>query len=136
MKKDNPVVLFDGVCNLCNGAVQFIVERDLQSQFSFASLQSKKGQELLKGHKIDSSLNSMVLIEGARVYFKSTAALRVVRRLKFPWSLSSLLIALPPFVRDFLYDIIAANRYRWFGKRELCMIPTPGLRERFLDQVY
>ena len=131
---DHPVILFDGVCNLCNGAVQFIIKRDSDAVFRFASLQSDAGQEVLKRHDLPTEdFNTMVLVEGDAIFTKSTAALRILRRLGGVWRLAYGFIVLPRVVRDSAYGLIARNRYSWFGKREECMIPTPDLRSRFLE---
>ena len=133
MKSDQPVVLFDGVCNLCNGAVNFIIDRDRQQQFCFASLQSEVGESLLEQHQLPPEyLRSLVLVENNRVYTKSTAALRIARRLDGAWPLCYVFIVLPPVIRDYLYNIVARNRYRWFGKSESCRYPTADERQRFL----
>ncbi|MEM7232796.1 MAG: thiol-disulfide oxidoreductase DCC family protein [Planctomycetota bacterium] len=129
----HPVLLFDGVCNLCAGSVQWVIKRDKDCVIRFASLQSKLGQELLHAAGIDEHLDSMVFFEGDRVSLRSTAALRMLKRLPFPWKLGYPFIIVPPFLRDAIYSFIAKRRYRWFGKTETCMIPTPQLRERFLD---
>ena len=128
-----PVILFDGVCNLCNGFVQFIIERDPRAQFRFASLQSAAAAALLNGHLSTGPIpDSVVLVEGDRIYTQSTAALRVARGLGFPWSLSYAFIVVPKPLRDAAYAWVARNRYQWFGKRDVCMVPTPELRSRFL----
>ncbi len=130
------VVLFDGVCNFCNGAVNFIIDRDPRAQFRFAALQSDIAAELLKQRGLvpDSSESSgtILLVEGDRVYHHSTAGLRIARRLRFPWMLSYAFIAVPRPLRDLVYRFIARNRYRWFGKSDACRLPTPELRGRFL----
>jgi len=127
-------VLFDGVCNLCNGSVLFIVARDPEAYFRFAPLQSETGRRLLvESGLIDSPSDSIVLIQDGQGFTRSRAALEIVRRLRFPWSLFYALILIPPFLRDKGYDLIARNRYRWFGKRDVCMTPTPELRSRFLE---
>ena len=129
------IVLFDGVCNLCSGAVRFIVERDARGHFKFASLQSDAGKRLMLEHGLEvpeGDPSSIVLIEGGRVSQRSTAALRIARHLGFPWSLGAAFVVVPRFVRDAMYDVIARNRYRWFGKKDVCMVPTPELRARFL----
>lgn len=129
-----PVILFDGVCNLCNGAVQFIIKRDKKKQFLFASLQSKAGTELLKTHELPlNDFNSFILVEGEKVYTRSTAALRVAKKLRGGWKLLYSLMIVPRFLRNFVYNIIAKNRYKWFGKRNECMVPTAELKERFLE---
>jgi predicted DCC family thiol-disulfide oxidoreductase YuxK len=127
------IILFDGVCNLCNGAVNFVIKRDPGNVFKFAPLQEKQGALLLKTHAIDiQKLESIVLIENEKVYIKSSAALRITKKLSGLWPLFFVLLIIPSFIRDGIYDIIAKNRYKWFGKKEQCMIPTPGLKEKFL----
>jgi predicted DCC family thiol-disulfide oxidoreductase YuxK len=129
----HPVVLFDGVCNFCQASVRFIIRRDPQGVFRFAALQSPFGQDLLKKFRLRTDeLTTMVLVEGDSFFTRSTAALRIARRLKAPWPIFYALIVLPLFLRDFFYALIAKHRYRWFGKKEECMIPTPEIRSRFL----
>lgn len=131
---NHPVILFDGVCNLCNGAVQFIIKRDPDGIFRFASLQSVAGQEVLRRHDLPTEdFDTMVLVEGDTVFTKSTAALRILRRLGGVWTVTYTFIAVPRFVRDWVYGTVARNRYSWFGKREQCMVPTPDLKSRFLE---
>jgi predicted DCC family thiol-disulfide oxidoreductase YuxK len=130
----SPVVLFDGMCNLCNRAVQFIIKRDKKKQFLFASLQGEAGSNLLKKFDLPADLfNSFILIEGEKVYTRSTAALRIARKLNGCWKLLYGLMIIPRFLRNAVYNVIAKKRYKWFGKRNECMIPTPELKERFLD---
>jgi predicted DCC family thiol-disulfide oxidoreductase YuxK len=127
------IILFDGVCNLCNGAVNFVIKRDPGNVFKFAPLQEKQGALLLKTHAIDiQKLDSIVLIENGNVYTKSSAALRIARKMSNLWPLFFVLLIIPSFIRDGVYDFIAKNRYKWFGKKEQCIIPTPGLKEKFL----
>ena len=127
------IILFDGVCNLCNGAVNFVIKRDPGNVFKFAPLQEKQGALLLKTHAIDiQKLDSIVLIENEKVYVKSSAALRIARKMSNLWPLFFVLLIIPSFIRDGVYDFIAKNRYKWFGKKEQCMIPTLGLKEKFL----
>lgn len=134
MMEEKKIVLFDGVCNLCNRSVQFIIKRDHHKQFHFASLQGKTGQQLLaQFHLPADNLNSFILIENGTLYRKSSAALRVCRKLGGAWPLLYGFIIVPAFIRDAVYSLIAKNRYKWFGKTESCMIPAPGLKERFLD---
>ena len=128
-----PVILFDGVCNLCNHSVQFILKRDPQGYFKFASLQGETGQKLLKKYGIRTEIDSFVLIENDKSYIKSSAALHVSQNLTQPWKSLVILRFIPPFIRDFLYDIVAKNRYKWFGKIESCMLPLPEWKKRFLD---
>ncbi|HTN05519.1 thiol-disulfide oxidoreductase DCC family protein [Agriterribacter sp.] len=130
----NPVILFDGVCNLCNSSVQFIIRHDKRKQFRFASLQGHAGQALLQQFNLPAThFNSFVLIEGNRLFTQSTAALRTFKTLGGAWSLLYGGIIIPPFIRNAIYRLIATNRYRWFGKRASCMVPPPGVKSRFLD---
>lgn len=130
----HPTLLFDGVCNLCSGSVQFILKRDRQGRFRFASLQSEVGRRLMTEHGLDpDALSSVVLIEDGRAYQESTAALRIARHLPGAWKLLRAFLVIPRPLRDAAYRLIARNRYRWFGKTESCWLPTPELRARFLD---
>lgn len=130
----HPIILFDGVCNLCNYSVQYVIRHDPDAVFTFASLQGRAGQELLaKFNLSDNQLSSFVLIENGKAYTKSTAALKVARQLKGPVKLLFAFMILPPFIRDGVYNIIANNRYKWFGKKASCMVPAPGLANRFLE---
>ena len=126
-----PVVLFDGVCNLCTASVQFVIARDSRKRFRFASLQSPAAERLL-GRRED--LESMVLMEGGRTYRKSGAALRIARRLDGLWPLLSVFLLVPRPLRDAIYDWIGRRRYRMFGRRDSCWVPGPDLAARFLDQ--
>ncbi len=129
----HPIVLFDGVCNLCNGSVQLILKRDQRGIFRFASLQSEAGRSLMAGHGLDpDALSSVVLIEDGRAWEESSAALRIARHLAGPWKLLRIFAVIPQPLRDAVYRWIARNRYRWFGKTETCWLPTPELRARFL----
>jgi len=129
-----PVVLFDGVCNLCNSSVQFILKRDKKKQFLFASLQGKAGQALLRQFNLPvNELFSFILVDGDRYYVRSTAVLQMLKRLGGGWRLLYAFIIIPRFIRDAVYNWIARNRYKWFGKQESCWVPTPELRSRFLD---
>lgn len=131
---ENPIILFDGVCNLCNGFVDFIILRDPMGIYRFASLQSELGQEKSSNCRtMESVMESVVLIEGEKCYFKSSAALHIARRLRFPWPLLYGFMIIPRFFRDVIYDFIANNRYEWFGKRDTCRLPTPEELSRFLD---
>lgn len=128
------MILFDGVCNLCNGFVQFVIARDPHAYFSFASLQSESARRLLiEVHADSPAPDSLVFVQGGRAFTRSNAVLRIARRLGFPWSLAYPLAAVPRPVRDWAYDLVARHRYQWFGKRDACMIPTPDLRSRFLE---
>ena len=127
------IILFDGVCNLCNGSVVFIIKRDKKDVFRFAAIQSEEGQRLIKQYAIDTSkVDSILLLDGADYFAKSTAALMIARHLKGGYPLLYGFIILPVFFRNWVYDIIARNRYQWFGKKESCMIPTPELKGKFL----
>lgn len=131
---DYPVILFDGVCNLCNSSVQFIIGRDPKAQFRFASLQSAYGQQQMTKFNLPASeLNSVLLIKDGKLYQKSSAALHIARMLSGAWPLMFAFIIVPPFIRNAVYDFIARNRYKWFGKKDECMIPTPELKSRFIN---
>jgi predicted DCC family thiol-disulfide oxidoreductase YuxK len=131
---ESSVVLFDGVCNVCNAAVNFIIDRDPEGRFRFASLQSPEGQALSAPHGIDGSQPStMVLLEDGKAYTESAAALRIARKLSGPWPVAYAAVLVPRALRDAAYRYFAANRYRWFGRTEQCRIPTPELRSRFLS---
>jgi predicted DCC family thiol-disulfide oxidoreductase YuxK len=131
---DTPILLFDGVCNFCAWGVRFVVRRDPKGTFRFASLQSETAKQLLRSHGLDpEAMDSVVLIEGDHAWRESDAALRVCRRLTWPWPWLWPLRWLPRLVRDTAYRLIARNRYRWFGKSDSCMVPTPEMRARFLD---
>ncbi|CAN5376180.1 thiol-disulfide oxidoreductase DCC family protein [soil metagenome] len=127
------IVLFDGVCNFCNGAVNFIINRDQANRFKFAPLQSEIGQELRAKYEIDDDIDSIILVEDDQAFAHSTAGLRVAKGLGGIWSLAYMFIIVPAFIRDFVYKTFAKNRYRLFGKKDVCMIPTPEVRERFLS---
>jgi len=128
-----PIILFDGVCNLCNGAVQFVIKRDPVGKFLFASLQSEEGKKLLQQFQLpQEDFSSFVLIEDDKIYTRSTGALKVAKQLKGAIKLLYAFIIVPKFIRDAVYNWIARNRYKWFGKKNECMLPTPELKERFL----
>ncbi len=129
-----PVILFDGVCNLCNGFVRFVIARDPAARFRFAALQSDSARRLLaRLDGLGGIPDSVVLVDRGRVYTRSSAALRIARGLPFPWSLARALIVVPRPLRDWVYDRVARHRYRWFGRKDVCMMPTPDSRARFLD---
>ena len=129
-----PLLLFDGACNLCNAWVQWVIRRDPKARFQFASLQSDAGQRALETAARPEELpDSIVLIDGGGLHVRSTAALRVLKQLGFPYWLAAVLFAVPRVLRDVVYDAVARRRYAWFGSREVCMLPTPELRARFLD---
>ena len=128
-----PVIFFDGICNLCNGAVQFTIERDKKNIFQFASLQSDYAQLKLTPFNIaPENLESFILLENGKVYLRSTAALRVAKKLNGLWPLLYSFIIIPRFIRDAVYNYIAKNRYKWFGKQESCWVPTPELKSKFI----
>lgn len=130
---NNHIILFDGVCNLCNSSINFVIEKDTKNLFKFGALQEEPGISLLKKHTIDTTAtDSIILIENNKVYTKSSAALRVAKRLSGFWPLLYVFIIIPPFIRNKVYDYIAKNRYKWYGKKDRCMIPTPALKDKFL----
>ncbi|WP_224482788.1 thiol-disulfide oxidoreductase DCC family protein [Robertkochia aurantiaca] len=135
-EKEKKIILFDGVCNLCNGAVTFIIRRDDKDVFRYAALQSEVGQELIAERGIDTEkTDSIILIEpGVAYYTRSTAAIEIAREFGGAWKIFTVFkYILPESVRDALYDFVARNRYRWFGKKDSCMIPTPELKAKFLE---
>lgn len=128
-----PIILFDGICNLCNGAVQFIIRHDPDEKFLFASLQSETGQQLLTQYHLPATdFTSFTLVQDNKVYTRSTGALLVAKQITGAWRYLYIFIIVPRFIRDAVYSWIAQNRYRWFGKKDTCMIPTPELKARFL----
>lgn len=132
-RMDNPVILFDGVCNLCTGSVQFILKRDKDKTFSFASLQSDYGQKLLQQFNLPTNtFNSFILYQDGKIYTRSTAALQMFQQLN-GWKWVKIFWIVPKFIRDAVYNLIARNRYKWFGKKNECWLPTPDLKARFLE---
>ncbi len=132
--ENKSIIMFDGVCNLCNNAVQFIIKRDTKHFFLFTSLQSDAAKEILLHFKLkNSSFDSIILIENNKVYQKSTAIVKIAKNLSGIWKLGYSFIIIPSFIRDLFYDLIAKHRYNWFGKKDACMIPTPALKSRFLN---
>ena len=125
--------MFDGVCNLCNSSVNFIIDHDPKGHFKFAALQSEYGQEKLKALGLNTEdFDSLVLLSGDKVYRKSSAALRIARKLNGLYPLLYIFMIIPPFIRHWGYDIIAKNRYKWWGKQDSCRMPTPELQSRFV----
>lgn len=131
---DHPVLLFDGVCNLCNGVVQFIIPRDPAGEIRFAPLQSAAGKALLSGHGLPpNDLDSVVLVDEGEVYRKSEAVIRVAELLGWPYRAGAASRVVPRSIRDALYDVVAANRYDVFGRKDQCMLPDDDVSDRFLD---
>lgn len=132
--QNQSIILFDGVCNLCNGAVQFIIKRDKKEIFRFTSLQSETGQAILQYYQLPTqNFDSFLFLENGKLYSQSTAALKVAQKLSSFWKLLYAGMLIPKPFRDFIYAWVAKNRYRWFGKKVNCMIPSPELKKRFLD---
>ena len=130
---DHPILLFDGVCNLCNSSVQWVIERDSAAKFRFASLQSETGQRILQEHHLPTGeLNTVVLVDSGKVYTCSDVPLRIFGNLGGLWPMLKVLFIVPRPLRNAVYDWIARNRYKWFGKKEACWLPTPALKTRFL----
>ena len=134
MIQDNKIILFDGVCNLCNSSVQYVIKRDKGNVYRFAALQSEIGKKLAEERGIDTSqVDSIILIEpGVAYYTKSTAALKIAQSFGGVWQLASVFEWIPEKIRDWVYDYIAKNRYKWYGRKDACMIPTPELKSKFL----
>jgi len=128
------VVLFDGVCNLCNSFVQFVIKYDKNERFKFASLQSDFAEKELANFFMDSQkMSTVILLENGKLYSRSTAALRILNSLNGLWPLLYVFIIVPAFIRDVVYNLIAKNRYKWFGKKDSCMVLSPELQRRFLS---
>jgi predicted DCC family thiol-disulfide oxidoreductase YuxK len=131
--KYKTILLFDGYCNLCNSSVQFVLKHEKKEELYFTSLQSEAGIEILKEYSIDvNKVDSLVLIENNKAYIKSSAALKAAKYLKGLYPLLFSFIIVPPFIRNFVYDFIARNRYKWYGKSDTCMIPDKQVAQRFL----
>ncbi|MEO7394299.1 MAG: thiol-disulfide oxidoreductase DCC family protein [Chitinophagaceae bacterium] len=129
-----PLILFDGVCNFCNSAVNFVIKRDKKNVIQFAPLQTSTAHQLLVDYKLPADdMKSFVFIENDRAYTRSTAAIKVCKHLSGLWPLMYGLIIIPGFIRNGIYDWFAKNRYKWFGQKNECMIPTPELQARFLN---
>ncbi len=130
---DKPILLFDGVCNVCNASVDFVLKNDKSKSIMFASLQSSFGKELLEKYGLDSNeLSTVVLIYKNKAFTKSSAVLQTAKIMGIPWNFLGIFFIVPKFIRDFLYTQFAANRYKWFGKKETCRMPTPEEKARFL----
>jgi len=134
LPKHKQLVLFDGICNLCNATVTYIIKRDKKDVFRFAPLQSSIGEKIIEAYKIDTSKTDSILLYSNEkgLSSKSTAALKIANGLGFPQNLMSIFFIIPPFIRNWVYDYIAKNRYKWYGKKASCMIPTPELKSKFL----
>jgi len=129
----HPIILFDGVCNYCNAMVNFIIRRDKKKVFRFAPLQSEAAQKiLLQNHLPQINFDSFILVENDKIYQRSDAALRLYNKLPWYWKWTQIFWIFPKFIRDGVYNVIARNRYKWFGKKDQCMVPAPEVRERFL----
>lgn len=134
LPKDKKIILFDGVCNLCNTSVQYVIQRDKKDAFRFVALQSELGQRLLQHMGIaNQNIDSIVLyVPGIAYYYKSAAVIEISKSLQGFFNYGMLFRLFPPFLRDIVYDYVAKNRYKWYGKQESCMIPTPELQSKFL----
>ena len=135
LPNNKKLILFDGVCNLCNTSVQYVIKHDKKNTFMFAPLQSNMGKQLINTYNIDTSKVDSILLytPNKGIVAKSTAALKVASKLGFPSNLLSVFLMVPAFLRNWVYDFIAKNRYKWYGKKEACMIPTPELKSKFLE---
>ena len=134
--KHKQLILFDGVCNLCNSSVLYVIKRDKESKFLFAPLQSKIGETIINEFNIDTTQTDSILLFNPskyNIYSKSTAALQIAKSLSFPTKILAVFLNIPNLIRNWFYDYIAKNRYKWYGKKEFCMIPTPELKAKFLD---
>ncbi|WP_205195509.1 thiol-disulfide oxidoreductase DCC family protein [Chitinophaga sp. Cy-1792] len=131
---DHGIILFDGVCNFCNSAVNYVIRHDRRGYFHFAPLQSATAKDLAAKYGFSTDdMNTFILIEHGKVYTKSTAALQVAAKLNFPVRLLYIFIVVPSFIRDRIYDVVARNRYRWAGKNPVCMVPTAAVKGRFMN---
>lgn len=135
LPKDKKILLFDGVCNLCDSAIQFVIKHDKKDVFRFVPLQSELGRNIIKHLGIDTSkVDSMLLYEpGVAYYYKAQAAIRISRYLGGIYGMMGIFSVLPRGFLDWVYDYVAQNRYKWYGKKESCMIPTPELKAKFLE---
>ncbi|MFD2550820.1 thiol-disulfide oxidoreductase DCC family protein [Bizionia sediminis] len=135
LPENKHLILFDGVCNLCNNAINYVIKHDKNNVFVFAPLQSNIGNQVLEAHQIDTTKLDSILLYTAnkQLHYKSTAALKIASKLGFPRNLLPIFFIVPAFIRNWVYDVIAKNRYKWFGKKEACMIPTKELKAKFLE---
>lgn len=134
LPKNKKLILFDGVCNLCNSSVQYVIKHDKKNLFMFTAMQSEIGKQIIKAFNIDTAKTDSILLftPGKGIQFKSSAALKIAKHLGFPQNLMSVFFIIPPFIRNWVYDYIAKNRYKWYGKKDACIIPTAELKSRFL----
>ncbi|MFL0352663.1 thiol-disulfide oxidoreductase DCC family protein [Xanthomarina sp. GH4-25] len=135
LEQNKQLILFDGVCNLCNASVQYVIKHDKNNEFMFAPLQGETGKKIINHYKIDTSkIDSIILYTNTnKIYFKSTAALKIASKLGFPTNLLRVFLIVPAFIRNWVYNYIAKNRYKWYGKQNECMIPTENLKAKFLN---
>lgn len=132
--KHKKLILFDGVCNLCNNSVQYVIKKDKKNTYLFAPLQGDIGQQIINTFDVDTAkTDSILLYTNGKLYSKSTAALKVAATLGFPTNMLSIFLIVPPFIRNWVYDFIAKNRYKWYGRKDACMIPTPELKSKFME---
>ncbi|WP_040249151.1 thiol-disulfide oxidoreductase DCC family protein [Psychroserpens mesophilus] len=134
LPKDKQLILFDGVCNLCNASVLYVIKHDKANRFMFAPLQSEVGKQIIQKFNVDPTKTDSILLysEEKGLTVKSTAALHIAKHLSFPRSLMTVFFIVPTFIRNWVYDFVAKNRYKWYGKKDACMIPTPELKAKFL----
>ncbi len=134
MDKDHPIVLFDGVCNFCNGIINFLISQDKKNVLRFAAMQSEAGKKILTQYGFEPGYTkSFVFIINGKAYKKSTAALKLYNQLPWYWKWIQIFWIVPTFIRDGVYEYISENRYKWFGKKSQCMLPSPGIKSRFLE---
>ena len=136
LEKHKKLILFDGVCNLCNNSVLYVIKRDKKNTFMFAPLQSEIGKEIIEKFNIDTTKTDSILLynpERDKINYKSKAALKIASQLGFPTNILAIFLIIPSFISNWVYDFIAKNRYKWYGKKEACMIPTPELKSKFLE---
>ena len=134
LENNKQLILFDGVCNLCEASVQYVIKHDKNDVFRYTALESDVGQQILRKYNIDRSKMDSILLYSSEngISYKSTAALKIASKLGFPRNLMGIFLIVPAFIRNSVYDYIAKNRYQWYGKKDACMIPTPELKSKFL----